>query len=845
MNRVVISKWHASRAVVAALSVAIAASACSTDEVTAPLPSSLRDQAPVQTALEVSSSRASAGQRIAVAVNTTAGFALGGIQGVLNFDGSKLKYLGQVQDFVNRSVIAEGRNVLSIVTLSSGKTGLPSRSVVLSFEVQQADYTSGLRYQLIGAGSPDNKINLEKGKFAGVYDAVDLAVPADAKKLTAKAWKDAVVSAGLARQDVSRPMLNPGEARVGLLFGDVNFNGVVNVFDVIDMQNVAAASVAPATQLLENTDLTDRDMVLAANVAPGNLPGYGEVGDNLPPGVAASGSATNIDARVINVFDAIDVSNGAAILCLPSDPTYNNFISCHPVPGRDARSFSTDTVVVSCPLVADRTFKHDTVYVIPTLGAAARGNCFVGGNGDSTEAFQAPATATATLTIEPGTRIAGDSGASLVIGRNGRIIADGTMAQPILFTCRRQPCVKGSWGGLVINGNSQINLSNGTASPSITGRSGAGAIQNTGEGFAGNYGGGNVADSSGVLRFVIAEWGGTRFSATNERNGITFNGVGSGTLVDYVQSRSSLDDAIEWFGGTVNVRHIYADANEDDSMDWVQGARFNAQFYITRSCPVNCDNGIEADNQGIDGTPQDPEAAPRSSPTVSNITIIGTPNPRVTTVGSHGMLLRMNTAGKIRNFLVFDQKAALDIDSVGTAAGATPAAGTGLICNLLGGNGAPSGNGNDSLSVRYGLMAGSMVDTVSQAGGVFSNGDSDAGDPQNSAGPNYNCGGYTHTGANLEAAYIAQANNFIIDDVSRPIGGAAVTYLMAPYATIPDFRPKAAFAAQLGLRSGANGCAMDPTTLGAFFRPAPYCGAVAPVGATADIPWYAGWTNPR
>jgi len=93
--------------------------------------------------------------------------------------------------------------------------------------------------------------------------------------------------------------------------------------------------------------------------------------------------------------------------------------------------------------------------------------------------------------------------------------------------------------------------------------------------------------------------------------------------------------------------------------------------------------------------------------------------------------------------------------------------------------------------------------------------------------------------------YVKNPSNNIVDDIATPVAAGATTYLIAPYATIPDYRPKASMAATLGLRSGANGCAIDPTTLGAFFRPAPYCGAVAPQGATADIPWYAGWTNPR
>ena len=696
----------------------------------------------------------------------------------------------------------------------------------------------------------DKVLVLESGRFAGVLASNDLSLGEGARKMTAGDWKEALQGRGA--QD--RPLMNPGELRNGLLFGDLNFNGAVNVFDVIDVQNVAAASLAPAVQLLVNTDVTDRDMVLSANVAPANLPGYGDPTDAVPPGVAAGGSSTNIDSRIVNVFDAIDIQNGAAILCNTADPTFNNFVSCHPIPGRDAAAFSTDSVIVSCPIVGNRTFDRDSVYILPTL--AGNAPCFVGGNGDSTVVSQAPATASAVLTIEAGTRIVGDTNAALLIARNGQIFANGTLAQPIVMRCRRLTCAPGAWGGLVINGNAQINNGIGTAAPAITGRSVGGGNQATAEGFGGNYGGPNNADNSGVLRFVIIEASGSRFSGTNERNGLTLNAVGNGTTIDYVQSVGGLDDGVEWFGGTVNVRHAYVDNTQDDGLDWVGGARFNLQFGIVRGCNSGCDNGIEADNLGSDGGTADPEAAPRSAPVLSNVTLVGSATPATPTTGFHGMLLRQNTAGRIRNFLALDYKAAIDIDSTGALAG-TPPNSPGIIMSLV---------CNDSLSVRNGILGGSAGLTTAQGGGAFSNGDADAADPRFATRapttPSFGCAAvaphplpaaatsYFHDGGgtnlfNLEQVYILEPLNNLVDDLTRSAGAAANYYLVAPYATIPDFRPRAARAADVGLRSGSTGCAIDATTLGSFFRAASYCGAVDPVGAVANIPWYAGWTNPR
>jgi len=639
-----------------------------------------------------------------------------------------------------------------------------------------------------------------------------------------------------------RPMRNPGENAANLMYGDVDYGGTVDLFDLIDVQLVAAFVNNP----IVGTDAAafDRDLVVAANVSPANLPGLGEPGDAIPPGVESGGSATNIDNRVIDLFDAIDINLEAALVDQPVPGAL--------IPGRNLVSL-TDTVSLSCPILASRTLKRDTVYMVPNPGAPYNTVCQVGTQGAGTAV---------TLTIESGTRIVADS-STLVINRNATIIADGTLSEPILFTCRRpRPCPAGAWGGLYINGNAQVN--NGTAtSPSITGRQSGGGLEAVGEGNTGLYGGNSDTDNSGTLRFVVIQGGGTRFTATNERNGLTLQAVGSGTTIDYLQSVGGLDDGIEWFGGSANVRHAYVDNTQDDGFDWVGGWRGNLQFGIVRGCNNGCDNGIEADNFGIDGGAGDPEAAPRSAPKLANITLVGSSTPSTPSTGFHGMLLRQNTAAVIRNALVFDFKAALDIDSTGQAT--TPTTTTaGQICRMLGVAGSPSfPNATDSLSVRFAILGGSSSlatqqgDSLNPTAGT-SNGDPDAADPRFAASgggagvPGFNCGGYFHDGggtalANLEKEYIRRASNNIVDDVTRGTGAAAAFYLISAYATVPDFRPKTSQATAVGLRSGSTGCAIDPTTLGAFFRAAPYCGAVAPDAnpATVNLPWYTGWTLPR
>ena len=66
----------------------------------------------------------------------------------------------------------------------------------------------------------------------------------------------------------------------------------------------------------------------------------------------------------------------------------------------------------------------------------------------------------ATLTIEPGSLILGQTiGSFLVIERGADIQANGTRAQPIVFTSAA-PCgqqLPGDWGGVVIHGLAQAN----------------------------------------------------------------------------------------------------------------------------------------------------------------------------------------------------------------------------------------------------------------------------------------------------------------------------------------------------------------------------------------------------
>ncbi|NUM57734.1 MAG: hypothetical protein HUU56_03835 [Bdellovibrionaceae bacterium] len=249
------------------------------------------------------------------------------------------------------------------------------------------------------------------------------------------------------------------------------------------------------------------------------------------------------------------------------------------------------------------------------------------------------------LYIEAGTKILGLPGSFLVVMRGSQIYAQGTATKPIVFTSAQAEPKRGDWGGLVLNGNAPINAC----------AQGATVCEAISEGIkveAVKFGGNNPTDNSGVIKYARFEYGGYPISPDNELNGITFNGVGNKTLIDYVQVHRNSDDGVEFFGGTVDVKHLVLTENEDDSLDWDMGWVGRAQYLLMVQANDIADNGIEADNLK---SPMN--ALPRSNPTISNMTIIGSPK------SGYGMLLRRGTSASIMNSIVAGSgKGCVDID---------------------------------------------------------------------------------------------------------------------------------------------------------------------------------------
>lgn len=256
--------------------------------------------------------------------------------------------------------------------------------------------------------------------------------------------------------------------------------------------------------------------------------------------------------------------------------------------------------------------------------------------------------APATLTIEPGTVIyGGNTRATLFIQRGAKIVADGTARRPIIFTSPQRTGMRSQtdWGSLVLLGAAPINVTGGQA-----------ILEGLGTDPAYAYGGTNPSDSSGVLRYVRLEFGGFAIAQGQEINGLTLGGVGSGTVIDYVEVLQNKDDGFEFFGGTVNVKHLLGIGIADDGLDFDFGYIGSVQFAAMIKRHVNAgdeesDSNIftESDNNG-EGTPNSPLTNPR----VYNVTAVRVTNPG----GNYGGVIRRASAGKYYNNIILNSRRA-------------------------------------------------------------------------------------------------------------------------------------------------------------------------------------------
>ena len=267
----------------------------------------------------------------------------------------------------------------------------------------------------------------------------------------------------------------------------------------------------------------------------------------------------------------------------------------------------------------------------------------------------------AELWIEPGTVIKAEDGignnaSGLVISQGGKIFAEGTASNPIIFTSVQDDMTgqldgmdRGLWGGIVLLGYAPTN------NATIRQIEGVNEIVGAGDNRA-DYGGDDPDDNSGIMRYVSIRHTGISVGdqAGNEIQGLTLGGVGRGTTIEYVESFASGDDGFEWFGGTVDAKYLVSAFAADDSYDWDEGFNGRGQFWFSIQAQDAAGRMAE-----MDGAIGDEQAMPYTLPVVMNATYLGDgkDNPfAIEGDGSQGLIFRDNSGGTYGNSIFGDFK---------------------------------------------------------------------------------------------------------------------------------------------------------------------------------------------
>jgi hypothetical protein len=248
----------------------------------------------------------------------------------------------------------------------------------------------------------------------------------------------------------------------------------------------------------------------------------------------------------------------------------------------------------------------------PTVGCTAANGFTLDGSGRLTSDTGV------TLTVEPGVVLYAGSGVSwLAVNRGNRINAVGSETLPIVFTSAQNvrgensDSSMGQWGGVVLLGRGRTtDCRFGSVAADTCERDTEGATE------LAVFGGRENAYNAGRMSYVQIRYSGFILSATFELQGLTGGGVGSGTVLDHIQSHNSSDDGAEFFGGAVNFKNYIATGADDDSLDLDTGVQANFQHVLLIQRPGQGDGLMEIDSNGTESD------TPRSTIRVANFTAI-------------------------------------------------------------------------------------------------------------------------------------------------------------------------------------------------------------------------------
>jgi hypothetical protein len=145
------------------------------------------------------------------------------------------------------------------------------------------------------------------------------------------------------------------------------------------------------------------------------------------------------------------------------------------------------------------------------------------------------------------------------------------------------------------------------------------------------------------LSYVQIRYSGFVLSGDSELQSLTTGGVGTGTVLNNIQSFNSSDDAVEFFGGNVNMKYFVAVGADDDNLDTDTGVKANIQYAIVVQRQGAGDSMIEADSDNaLDGN------TPRQNTRLANFTFIQRSN-----IGNQSaILLRGGTDYSLANGVI-------------------------------------------------------------------------------------------------------------------------------------------------------------------------------------------------
>ncbi|MEJ2481712.1 MAG: hypothetical protein P8049_00920, partial [Gemmatimonadota bacterium] len=372
-------------------------------------------------------------------------------------------------------------------------------------------------------------------------------------------------------------------------------------------------------------------------------------------------------------------------------------------------------------------------------------------------------------------------------GANGVKPAEEDM---IVFTsdAPRGQRARGDWGGIVLNGRAPINSGD----------------EASGEGDSGLYGGIDDNDSSGILRGVRVEFAGDDVTATDQLNGIAFQGTGAGTTVDYVQVHYNVDDGTEPFGGSTSQTHMVMTGIGDDSFDGTDGYRGFIQYAIAQQRADDADQGFELSNNGDDGT-----LTPISTAVIANATIVGASKGEIGGLGTEsdiGLLQREGSGWRIYNTIItnFNDSGFCVEDAVSQSRANNAVAGSTTPGDIL-------AFSNSILWANVNRDTDADVNFADACGGTYNN----------------------------EQFFNTAAFNNLIADPQIPTSAFDIGTMMAP----PDFTPAAMPGGytpfDVSTLNNEGGAGIIMPSDGRTLQATSYAGAIEP--AAADL-WYDGWT---